>query len=478
MKRHLTFLENGLRETDPNRLSYLRFHIVLLKIHQNETIQTMMKFQDVELSLAHEARIINGNIRKHIKNSNFSTTLHGRFYKNSSLHAHKNRIQKFTGLQQKRITVQRNLEDQEKKIRILEEKLREKERIRNETIRCYGKFLHSVIALQSAKRAQCAKSVANNLKLQKKSRHDIAVFLQKYYHGSKARRLTHHIKTRNICLIAIQAFCRGILRRNKIASKKLHQATIKVQSVLRMSLSRHHYNLLLRQRNQASSKIISFFRKCRERNVREKSDLLGDPEDDIQELEASYSLMPTNNEAFASSEQAITNERRKPFVVPGIPRKSNESMTSFKEMNKFKKKIKRKFSSCSSITSIRSENETGNYDMSRTYCDVHKMNSKVLKELTYGKNPIGSELESADKESREEMNEELQVTQTNQEEAQALQYAENSDATLDEIDDTYVRSEQVERNLIPATFESVFEEDLSEDENDLDLIYQTKLRTV
>ena len=177
-----------------------------------------------------EAKLINGDNRKFIKQNNFSTTLNGRFYKNSSLQSHKCRLLKMAQIKEKRKELHNANQIQEQQIRKIEKNIEMIHLVQRETFQYYIKFLKAVTTLQNMERKKNAIQQLRVLKAEYASRIKVSIFFHRYFFGSKGRQIAQRLRRKKSATIRIQTFVRYI-KAKQVLKSKLHNHCKNVKNI-------------------------------------------------------------------------------------------------------------------------------------------------------------------------------------------------------------------------------------------------------
>mmetsp|Transcript_33198 Transcript_33198/g.44066 ORF Transcript_33198/g.44066 Transcript_33198/m.44066 type:complete len:133 (-) Transcript_33198:540-938(-) len=125
-----------------------------------------------------DARNLNSDLGRHVKKCSFSSSLSGRFYKNSSLENHMASERKVAMMKEKKRQLQKALKMEDKKIKILEEKLKEKEYKRNEEIMLRLQMERAATLLQTSVRRHRAMEMLEMMKIEAEIVRFVVLFCQ------------------------------------------------------------------------------------------------------------------------------------------------------------------------------------------------------------------------------------------------------------------------------------------------------------
>src|SRR6056300_1047204 len=104
-------------------------------------------------SLLNEARLLNGNnIGRHSAKRLFTTRLSGRFYHDGSLERATFRKSRLVEMQERKRRLERELELEERRVSLLQERLRETERVRDKANELIFTILRGMIQFQAVVR--------------------------------------------------------------------------------------------------------------------------------------------------------------------------------------------------------------------------------------------------------------------------------------------------------------------------------------
>ena len=227
-----------------------------------------------------EAQKLNCDLGMHVKNCSFSTQLSGRFYQNNSLESHKARAHRIAQMKAKRKQLERSLFLEEKKIRYLETKLKERkaQRLKEEELKL--KKEQAAIKIQSQARRVLSKKKLDVLIIESEIINYVVRFLQSLYRGSKDRQRVHQLRMSMIrhrkeeyAAIQIQTYFRRFMAQMELGKRLEHRfrqynhAACMIQASLRGSKCRQTYRTM--RRNKAATTIQANFRGFLGRRIRD-----------------------------------------------------------------------------------------------------------------------------------------------------------------------------------------------------------------
>ena len=234
--------------------------------------QTSSSATIMESNLLQEAHLINGDIGRHSVKCNFSTRLSGRFYQNSSLERNTARKSKLLEMQARKRRLENELRLEERRVKLLEVRLYETERSRDNAHELIVTIGRGLMAFQSIVRRNQAVLRYGIMRRDSRRRMTVAVFLQSHYRGWIGRLLVKSIrevmsrKLRNQSAIVIQTTIRRIIQRklyidllswNRTIS---NQSASAIQSMLRGKMTRRMYMQQVQRRQSAANNIQRVFR--------------------------------------------------------------------------------------------------------------------------------------------------------------------------------------------------------------------------
>jgi len=138
-------------------------------------------------SVLQGARLLNSDIGRHSVKSNFSTRLSGRFYQNGSLERHTLRKSRLVEMQAKKRRLEKELQLEERRVKLLEERLNETERARDDAHELIITIERGVIRFQAFVRRRQALRLFRKLQHESAMRELVAKFFQCRYRGWKGR---------------------------------------------------------------------------------------------------------------------------------------------------------------------------------------------------------------------------------------------------------------------------------------------------
>ena len=217
-------------------------------------------------SLLQDARLLNSDIiGRHSVKCNFSTRLAGRFYQNGSLERHTLRTSRLVEMQAKKRRLERELQLEERRVRLLEERLNETERAREDAHGVIITIERGVVQFQAFVRQRQALRLFRAMKHETFMREFTARYFQRYYRGWKGRlransqREYMRQKRRNESAATIQANVRRRSQRKMyrdllMERKRLsNQSAAAIQAILRGNVTRRMYLEEMTRRNDAAS---------------------------------------------------------------------------------------------------------------------------------------------------------------------------------------------------------------------------------
>uniref|UniRef100_A0A7S4QEI3 Uncharacterized protein n=2 Tax=Ditylum brightwellii TaxID=49249 RepID=A0A7S4QEI3_9STRA len=236
-----------------------------------------------------DARNLNSDLGRHVKKCSFSSSLSGRFYKNSSLENHMASERKVAMMKEKKRQLQKALKMEDKKIKILEEKLKEKEYKRNEEIMLRLQMERAATLLQTSVRRHRAMEMLEMMKIEAEIVRFVVLFCQAAFRGRKGRHKVNGMgrkimqqRKENYASVRIQTLARKRIARTLLQKRyrtlvlRKEKAATRIQSIERGRSCRYRLivetNVKIKKKN-AATLIQSRFRGVRGRRiVREKRD--------------------------------------------------------------------------------------------------------------------------------------------------------------------------------------------------------------
>ncbi|KAL3787354.1 hypothetical protein HJC23_004379 [Cyclotella cryptica] len=223
-------------------------------------------------SMLNEARLINSDIGRHSVKCNFSTRLSGRFYQNASLERHTARKSRLVEMQAKKRRLERELRVEEQRVKLLEARLNQTERAREDAHKIIITITRGLGAFQALVRRNQAVTRFRDMRHKSRMMKFVALFLQSHYRGWKGRSLVDSIRyqRRQILIhesaIAIQSEMRRRIQRRQYIDllsrqKRIsNQSATAIQAMLRGNMTRQMY---LQERNRQQSAALKIQRVYR-----------------------------------------------------------------------------------------------------------------------------------------------------------------------------------------------------------------------
>ncbi|KAL7552864.1 hypothetical protein ACHAWF_016109 [Thalassiosira exigua] len=215
-------------------------------------------------SLLRDARLLNSDIGRHSVQCNFSSRLAGRFYHNGSLERHSLRKSRLVEMQAKKRKLERELRLEERRVKLLEERLAETERAREDAHVAISAIERGISRCQAHARRRLATRSFAELRREAQAREASARFFQRRYRGWKGRmeaddrRERLRRKRRDDSAAAIQANVRRASQRRRyldlLAERRQasERSAATIQAMLRGDAARRSYLLAIRQREHAA----------------------------------------------------------------------------------------------------------------------------------------------------------------------------------------------------------------------------------
>eukprot|EP00956_Cyclotella_meneghiniana_P011697 scaffold16470_cov61-Cyclotella_meneghiniana.AAC.8 len=243
-------------------------------IQQTPSAVTMMESlsNNNNANILQQAHLLNSDIGRHSVKCNFSTRLSGRFYQNSSLERNTARKSKLLEMQHRKRRLEHELRLEEQRVKLLEVRLIETERSREDAHELISTIGRGLMAFQSIVRRNQAVGRYEMMKHDDRKRKTVAIFLQSHYRGWNGRLLVQsmreemHTKLRNQSAIVIQTTVRRIIQRRQYIDllswnqRISHQSASAIQSILRGKLTRRMYMQQIQRRQSAANDIQRVFR--------------------------------------------------------------------------------------------------------------------------------------------------------------------------------------------------------------------------
>jgi hypothetical protein len=227
-----------------------------------------------------EARMLNSDLGRHVKNCSFSTNLTGRFYQNNSLESHKARAHRIQQMKSKRRQLERSLEMEEKKILFLETKLKERQLQRLQEKEMKIKTERAVIKIQSQIRRMLSVDRCQVLQVESKIMEYVVRFLQALYRGGRDRKRVHRLRMtiirhrkEELAAIQMQSHMRRFMAivelGRKFEERKIRhdKAACLIQARIRGFQSRQFVKALIER--SSATKIQSHYRGMIGRRIRD-----------------------------------------------------------------------------------------------------------------------------------------------------------------------------------------------------------------
>jgi hypothetical protein len=186
-------------------------------------------------SMLRDARLINSDIGRHSVKCNFSARLTGRFYQNSSLERHTARKSRLVEMQAKKRRLEKELQLEEQRVKLLEERLHDTERAREDAQELIFNLVRGMVRFQSLVRRKQSMTRFKDIRHVARMAILVAFHLQSRYRGWKGRSRADSI-------------------RHDLKQKLMNDSAVSIQASLRRHLQRKYYLGLLSQRNALSDK--------------------------------------------------------------------------------------------------------------------------------------------------------------------------------------------------------------------------------
>mmetsp|Transcript_33818 Transcript_33818/g.71115 ORF Transcript_33818/g.71115 Transcript_33818/m.71115 type:complete len:544 (-) Transcript_33818:131-1762(-) len=280
-------------------------------------------------SVLQDARLLNSDIGRHSVQCNFSTRLAGRFYQNGSLERHTLRKSRLVEMQARKRRLEKELELEERRVRLLEERLGETEKAREDAQELIITIERGVVRLQSFVRRKQALQLFSTMRYESRMKNAIAKFFQCRYRGWKGRLraesrkeyLSH--KQRDVYATMIQARVRRFSQRSLyldlLLKEKLskNQSAAVIQALLRGKLTRQAYLDEIGRRQGAAESVQQIWRgaavrimveKMREEALRKRMEA-GKPKRIPLHLRR-YSTYGSNNNRKGGAPNSLTKSKR------------------------------------------------------------------------------------------------------------------------------------------------------------------------
>ncbi|KAL9189585.1 hypothetical protein ACHAXT_009260 [Thalassiosira profunda] len=211
-----------------------------------------------------DAQLLNSDLGRHSVRCKFSSRLAGRFYENGSLERHSLRKSRLVEMQAKKRKLERELQLEERRVELLEERLSETEKAREDALEIIFTIERGVTRFQAFVRRKQALRLFRAMRHEAQMREFAARFLQRRHRGWKGRlraesRRQHLRKKRRFASAAyIQASVRRHTQRriylNLLAERerRSNRSAASIQAILRGKAARMRY-LAERRRRQAAA---------------------------------------------------------------------------------------------------------------------------------------------------------------------------------------------------------------------------------
>ncbi|KAL7530587.1 hypothetical protein ACHAXR_003579 [Thalassiosira sp. AJA248-18] len=215
-------------------------------------------------SMLRDARLLNSDTGRHSVKCNFSSRLAGRFYQNGSLERNTLRKSRLVEMQAKKRRLEKELQLEERRVKLLEERLNDTERAREDAHGLIITLGRGVVRFQAFVRRRQALRLFRAMQHEALMRGLAARFLQCRYRGWKGRvRADSHREylrqtRRNESAATIQANVRRrsqrkiyldlLMERNTLSN----QSAAAIQAILRGNVSRRTYLAEMSKRQDAA----------------------------------------------------------------------------------------------------------------------------------------------------------------------------------------------------------------------------------
>ena len=416
----------------------------------------------------YQAQLINGDHRAHIKNSQFSTNLYGRFYKNSSLQAHKCRIHQYQQIKQQKQKLESAFLHQEHEIERLERQLKLRRQAKRDAVIAYMLFHKGVIGLQCSIRQYLAKRILDEKRQSRKehqrqeiSKHKIAIFFQCLYHGMKSRQKIMAIKRRiekqrqielNSCIL-IQS-----MQRKRMAECQYHQKFLELQHLRQntaaLKIQFHTRGLINHRRNMKRHQLI-----------KEKANIL------IQSILRGFTQWYLQSKLCINDKEQITSNKKDPIKYPSF---SSLPMGPRKPFVVGKPRETKSFHCTPPLNpSLMEKKNSRNCSGDGDQNEIQSMKGQSL--ATRSSEPLKSIILTTNTEyklisdsAHSQTNQILTKPHLNEQKSYLIQKRSQMGASNSPGARSKCIAYKTEDDLIPSTFQLSFEEDFIENENDLD----------
>jgi hypothetical protein len=225
-------------------------------------------------SFLRDARLFNSDLGRHSVKCNFSNRLAGRFYQNGSLERHTFRRIRLAEMQERKRRLEEELRMEERRIELMQERLEETERMRDNAQYLISKMMRGLALFQASVRRRQAMESFRAMRRDVHARSAIARFLQCRYRGwvgrvhAESRREFLRRKRRNEAATVIQANMRMMTQRRRYLLEKERLRLVRtrltaitiIQATVRGTLARRMYQTELRRRIEAASNIQRMWR--------------------------------------------------------------------------------------------------------------------------------------------------------------------------------------------------------------------------
>lgn len=231
-------------------------------------------------SFLSEAQLLNSNnIGRYSAKRLFTTRLSGRFYHDGSLERSTFRKSRLVEMQERKRRLERELELEERRVTLLQERLHETERVRDDANELIFTIQRGFIQFQAVVRRNQALKLYRATCYELQMKHFSAQFLQRQYHGRKGRMIANarreYLQQECRCKSAayIQAAVRRRIQRRYYLDllserKRLGNASaVAIQAILRGKVTRQSYLTTMKCRHDASCTIQRVWRGVAGRKI-------------------------------------------------------------------------------------------------------------------------------------------------------------------------------------------------------------------
>lgn len=203
-------------------------------------------------SMLRDARLLNSDIGRHSVKCNFSTRLAGRFYQNGSLERHTLRKSRLVEMQAKKRRLEKELQLEERRVKLLEERLNDTERAREDAHEMIIKIGRGVVQFQAFVRRKQALRLFREMQHESRMRESAAQFFQRRYRGWKGRECANS-------------------RRDYLRQRQMNKSAAAIQANVRRRTQRKIYQELLTERKRLSNRSAAAIQAMLRGNVTRKS---------------------------------------------------------------------------------------------------------------------------------------------------------------------------------------------------------------